>query len=96
VHVALRGGAAVPAHRGAGIGGHSLAALVDEAQHELGGGVSALGERAPLAVGGVVVAALVGATAVVEAGPRGDGAEQDPERRQRGRAREVGDRATAG
>jgi hypothetical protein len=96
VNVALLGRAAVPGHRRRGIGGHALAALVHEAHQELGGGVSALGERMPLAIRGGVVGPVVGAPAVLEAGPRRTGGQQGAERDARERRGEAGDQPTSG
>jgi hypothetical protein len=53
----------------------------------LRGGLAALGEREPFEVGGVVVAAIVGAPAVVEAGP-GEGCARRERQRGQGEERE--------
>ena len=96
VDVALLSRAPVPGHRGRGIGGHALPALVHEAHHELRGGVAALGEREPLAVGGGIVGLVVRAPPVLEAGPRGAGGQQRPERDASQPRRDAGDQAIAG
>jgi hypothetical protein len=82
VNVALLGRAAVPVDRGERIGGTPLPTLEHQAHHELRGGLPALGEREPVEVGGVVVAAIVGTPAVVETGPREGRAHRERERGQ--------------
>jgi hypothetical protein len=69
---------------------------VHEPEHELGGRVIALGQREPLAVGGGIVALVVLAPPVREAGPGRAGDQRDSERDARERRREAGDQAIAG
>jgi hypothetical protein len=56
---------------------------VHEAHEELRGGVSCIGERAPLAVGARVVGAAVSAAAVLEAGVGDTGDRQERDRGER-------------
>jgi len=96
VDVALPGRASVPGHRGRGIDGNALPALVHEAHQELGGGVSALREGMPLAVRGVVVTPIVRPPAVLEAGPGRAGGQQGAERDARERRGDASDQAISG